>query len=163
MQNRYYRYSIKGLAPGVHTFTWKVAGVPKCTSTVIVEPKCDDSIQLKYLDRAGMFRFATFNEYFRVSNTTTSLGNITGITNDDAIYSAGYKREETYSISKQMSANELETFSDITYSAVVYYRVGSDDWRECIVEGEVPSRDRKRNSTKISLIVKDLNKKTITR
>lgn len=163
MINRFYRYALKDLEPGVHKFTWMVNGVPKCSSTVIVEPKCDESLQLKYLDSAGMFRFATFNSYFKASNKTTSLGNITGITNDEAIYSAGYKREETYSVSKQMAANELETFSDITFSPVVYYRIGDNDWRECIVEGEVPSKDRHRNVTKVTLLVKDLNRKSITR
>ena len=163
MINRFYRYALKDLTPGEHHYVWTVNGVPKCQSTIVVETICDDNFQLKYLDSKGMFRFATFNSYFKASNTTTSLGNITGITNDESIYSAGYKREETFNISKQMTANELETFNDITFSPVVYYRIGDSEWRECIVDGEIPSKDRKKPSTKVNLTIRDMNRRTITR
>ena len=144
----YYRYKVDDLQPGKYIYKWMVNDEVKCVSTVIVRPKCDESIYVKYLDKYGCYRFIQFNHYWTRTEQSSSLGTAESVANYNMQTSVGYQLNEVYTLSlEQVSPEELETYSQIFYSPDVFMQLDGE-WKPVVVSGgdTVSRRNRKYNS-----------------
>ena len=127
---------------------------------------CADAIIVKFLDRNGFYRFFTFEQYYEVSDSPKLIGKtnefvsniFTDKTNQKVI---GYENSRFYSMSKIVTNEQLNLFSDIYSSPRVYLYTGlnnsdlNNDWLEVeVIGGDTIVKRRKQKNSKISLIIK---------
>lgn len=159
----YYRYKITNLRPGTYLYKWTVDGEVKCISKVVVKPKCDESVYVKYLDRYGMYRFILFNSYWQRSESTSSLGEVESVNSYGQISSLGSDLSEVYTLTAEnVTPEELAVYGDIYSSPNIYMKIGDGDWKTMILTGGdyLNRRNRKYNS-KFQIQLTDKNTSTI--
>lgn len=147
------------------TYNWTVNDEVVCTSKVIVKPKCDDSIYVKYLDKYGMYRFILFNHYWSRMEQTDSLGDVESANTYGEISSIGSNLSEVYTLTaEQVTPEELAIYGDIFSSPNIYMKLPDGDWKAVMITGGdgINRRNRAYNS-KFTIQVTDKNVTTITK
>lgn len=105
--------------------------------TFKVRPWCDNDIKLKYLDRNGQYRFVFCNQYYSISETPKSLGDIDNIIKSIADDKGdktkiGYSNNQTYTLkASQLNIQERELLGDLYNSPEVYLMLEN---KEVLVE-----------------------------
>jgi len=135
----YYRY--KTTADVYKQIHFEINGtyVPaKYVSPIVA---CSGSLIVKYIDRAGQYRFYPFSKYYQTSDEPELIGTankfITNILSDQTDkQNIGFKNQRRMEISAEVPNDQLEKLIDIYTSPRVYIYIGdgtddaAKDWLE---------------------------------
>lgn len=134
----FYRYKITPSAN--QDVEMYINNVLTSTKKVVVKEHCGDSKRLKYLNKDGQYRFATFNRFYETRDKTKEIGKankiISSLLDSQAdSYSVGIRNERLISmVADDINQEQLEVLKDLWTSPRVLLYVGDgttddiNDW-----------------------------------
>jgi len=129
----YYRAKIVPTEEGDQTVTLYVNGAPTATAIIRAKQFCTGDRMVKFMDKAGRYRFFPFNRFWQQKDTFKSLGEIDNfITNiryaetDKKQIGSTQTRKITLT-SVLVSQAELDTLAELLASPRVYLLIGTTD------------------------------------
>lgn len=160
----YYRH--KSTPSADQDVTLYVNGVEVVAKSIVLREWCDGSKLIKFLNKAGQYRFFAFNQYWESSDKAKKIGKsnkiITSLlTSKSSTDNMGYKNTRTITcVADDVTQAQLDILSDLWTSPKVLLYVGDhvtydiDDWIEVEAISKNPiNKIRKGGSTDISVSI----------
>jgi hypothetical protein len=128
----FYRYKYDNLTVGDHVITVTINDV-SYSKTVRINPFCDNSLYLKYIDHNGQYRFYIFNPYYEKKESPKLIGSANNVitellTAQSNTKNIGYTSERIITaIAYDVPQDELDLLSDLYTSPRIYLQIGSTD------------------------------------
>jgi len=139
----FYRYKITPSAN--QNVEMYIDNILTSTKSIEVRAYCDESKRLKFLNKDGQYRFATFNRFYETKDKPKEIGRANKIissllSSQSDTESIGYKNDKTISLTADdISQTELLVLKDLWTSPRVFLYVGDGvtDTEEDYIQVEV--------------------------